>query len=102
MVVEVKWTLYSLEDIDSIANFIAKDSEHFASIQVEKFFIRSEILENYSNTGGTVAEFGDANIRELIEGCYRIIYRVLNESRIDILAVHHSNRLLSNNPLFET
>ena len=92
MAVEIKWTIYALEDIENIAEFIARDSEHFASIQVEKFFLRTEILESYPLAG---------RIRELIEGNYRIIYRVVSENQLDILIIHQSQRLLSNNPLFK-
>jgi len=35
------------------------------------------------------------NIRELIEGNYRIIYLIINDERIDILTVHHSARDLT-------
>jgi len=31
-------------------------------------------------------------IRELIEGNYRIIYKIVNEYQIDILTIHHSAR----------
>jgi toxin ParE1/3/4 len=36
--VEVKWTKQAVQDIDRIAEFIAKDSEHYAKIQVHSFF----------------------------------------------------------------
>jgi toxin ParE1/3/4 len=101
MAVEIKWTIHALDDVESIAEFIAHDSEHFASIQIEKFFLRAEALENYPLSGRIVPEAGDATIRELIEGNYRIIYRVVSERRIDVLTVHQSQRLLSNNPLFK-
>jgi plasmid stabilization system protein ParE len=39
-----------------------------------------------------VAEIGNEIIRELIEGNYRIIYKIVNDSRIDILTIHHSSR----------
>jgi len=33
-------------------------------------------------------------LRELIRGSYRIVYRIVDKDRIDILTVHHSARLL--------
>ena len=36
--VEVRWTPQSIEDIENIGKFIAKDSTRFAEIQVEDFF----------------------------------------------------------------
>lgn len=101
MAVEIKWTIPALDDVESIAEFIAHDSKHFASIQIEKFFLRAEILADYPLSGRIVPEAGDTTIRELIEGNYRIIYRVVSEARIDILTIHQSQRLLSNNPLFK-
>lgn len=101
MATEIKWTLHALQDIENIAEFIAQDSEHFASIQIDKFFIRSQILEQFPLAGRMVPELGDEQIRELIEGNYRMIYRVVSESRVDILTIHQSYQLLSNNPLFK-
>lgn len=98
MAVEVKWTLYSLEDIESIAEFISKDSFFYAQVQTERFFQRTAILETFPMAGRMVPEIGAEDIRELIEGNYRIIYRIINANRVDILTVHHSSRLLSSNP----
>ena len=39
------------------------------------------------------AEVGREDIREVLRGNYRIIYRVL-PTRVEILAVYHSARLL--------
>lgn len=39
-----------------------------------------------------VQELGVIQIRELIEGNYRIIYRLLNNELIEILAIHHTSR----------
>jgi toxin ParE1/3/4 len=44
--------------------------------------------------GRIVPEKGDASIRELIEGNYRIIYEVKDPDRVEILLVHHSSRPL--------
>ena len=101
MAVEVKWTTLSLEDIENIASFIAKDSEQYALIQTERFFERVKILESYPEFGKIVPEFGKASTRQLLEGNYRIIYQIISPGRIDILTVHHRSKLLSNNPLFE-
>ena len=40
-------------------------------------------------------EINRENIRELIEGNYRIIYKILEENKIDILTIHHSARDLT-------
>lgn len=99
--VEVNWTQQSISDVDCIAEFIARDSLKYAEIQVERFFNHVEVLTIRPKIGRIVPETSDSQIRELILGNYRIIYRIVNPKRIDILTVHHSRRLLSNNPAFD-
>lgn len=42
-----------------------------------------------------VVEIGIPTIRELIEGNYRIIYKVLNINEVVILTIHHTARDLT-------
>jgi addiction module RelE/StbE family toxin len=94
--VEIKWTKRAITDIDNIADYIAKDSFHYAQVQVKRFFEKSEILKKYPSIGRIVPEKNRNNIREIILGNYRIIYKIVSEEQIDILTVHHSKRLLKN------
>jgi toxin ParE1/3/4 len=96
--VVIKWTDQSLGDVRNIAEFIAKDSVKYARIQTKIFFDRVEILKKYPKAGRIVPELNKEYLRELIQGNYRIIYKLISLKRIDILTVHHSNRLLGNNP----
>jgi plasmid stabilization system protein ParE len=99
--VEIIWTDFAIEDIHNIAEFIASDSERYAKIQVTRFFDYCEILKTQPLAGRIVPEIGDKLICELIQGNYRIIYKIISKTEIHILTIHHSRRLLSNNPLFE-
>ncbi len=94
--VDVKWTKRALMDIDNIADYIAKDSFHYAQIQVKRFFDKVEILKKYPSIGRIVPEKKQENIREIILGNYRVIYKIVSKEQIDILTVHHSKRLLKN------
>jgi toxin ParE1/3/4 len=49
MASKINWTDLSIEDIANIAEFISKDSFHFAQIQTERFFSTTEVLEKISN-----------------------------------------------------
>lgn len=97
---EVNWTKFALENISDIADFISKDSVSYAELFVRKIFEKVIILEEFPNSGRIVPEFENSQIRELIFGSYRIVYK-LYDIKIDIVTVHHSARLLSNSPLFE-
>lgn len=92
--VEIRWTDQSLIDIENIAEFISKDSKRYASVQVERFFEETEILKTFPQSGRIVPEINNKDIREIILGNYRIIYRIFSVSKIDIITIHHSSRLI--------
>lgn len=91
--VKVVWTDLAIEDLRSIHDFISKDSKLYADKFIEKLVSRAEQLLDYPQSGRIVPEFGQDNIRELIEGNYRIIFKV-KEGHVGIVRVHHSARLL--------
>ena len=90
--VQINWTRQSIEDLKDIFEYISKDSEKYAKFQIIKIRNRVKILHSHRYSGKIVKEIKLENIRELIEGNYRIIYRIVSENRIDILTVHHSSR----------
>ena len=94
--VKVVWTDSAIFDLNSIGEFIAKHSLLYAEVIVERLFNSVDILENYPKLGKKVPEFDDDSIRELIRSSYRIVYRIVNEFRIDILTVHDCARLIGN------
>ena len=93
--VRINWTFQARTDLKDIANFISKDSKRYAKLQVTRIVQRTKILKSQIYAGKIVPEIERPNIRELIEGNYRIIYKVINENQTDILTVHHSARDLS-------
>jgi len=99
--VRVNWTDQALDDIENIAQFIEKDSLKYAKIQVQRFFDKADILTTHPQAGRIVPEINQDFLRELLQGNYRIIYRIITDNQIDIITVHHSRRLLSNNPEIE-
>jgi toxin ParE1/3/4 len=94
--VKITWTDSAIQDLSDIGEYIAKDSQRYAEITVERLFNSVDILEEYPRSGKMVQEFEDENIRELIRGSYRIIYHLIDDFRIDILTVHNCARLIGN------
>lgn len=90
--VQINWTPNSLLDLKEIADYISKDSKRYARITVERIKGSVEVLLKLPNVGTIVPEFTRPDIRQLIEGNYRIIYKVVSNQRIDVLAIHHSAR----------
>ena len=83
----------SLDDIDAIAQFIARDSVHHAQRVVDGLFELGERITTHSLAGRIVPELGDAKVRERFLYSYRVIYEI-GQDRIDVLAVLHGRRLL--------
>ncbi|HCT55062.1 MAG TPA: type II toxin-antitoxin system RelE/ParE family toxin, partial [Balneola sp.] len=50
---------------------------------------------NFINSGKLVRELEREDIRELVEGNYRIIYKIINNNMIHILMIHHNARDLT-------
>lgn len=96
--VKVVWTDSAIEDLNDIGNYIAKDSERYAELTIQRLFESVDILESNPKAGKMVSEFEDESIRELIrlQGSYRIVYQTINEFRVEILTVHNCARQLGN------
>jgi toxin ParE1/3/4 len=90
--VKLIWTDQAIEDLENIGNYIAENSEKYARITIEKIFSSTKILESFPQAGRIVPEKNEKNVRELIEGNYRIIYEIISEQAIYILTVYHSTR----------
>ena len=88
------WTKPALSDLESIRDYIKRDSECCANRFVERIIEAVESLEKFPEMGREVPEAEEENIRELVFQNYRIIYRVETDS-ILILTVIHGARDLS-------
>ncbi len=95
MAFKIEWSEEALEDIESIATYIEKDSPIYAKSVVSKFFEKAEILQEFSELGRKVPEFNDPTIREIFVYSYRLIYK-LSKEKILLVAVVHGKRLLEN------
>ena len=66
----------------------------------EKFILKIDSLKTFSERGKIVKEFADPAIREVSVYKFRIIYK-LSPRFVRIVTVHHSSRLLTNNPFYK-
>ena len=87
------WSNESLDDIDNIAEFIARDSLYYAQHVVEAIFGRITQLVDQAESGRIVPELNTPQIREIFIYSYRIIYEVKKEE-IAVLGVIHGRMLL--------
>ena len=93
--VRINWTFQAKDDLKGIADYISKDSKRYAILQVGRLKNRTQILKTLIRSGKIVPEINRENIRELNEGSYRIVYKIVANNQIDILTIHHSARDLT-------
>jgi addiction module RelE/StbE family toxin len=91
---KIVWTRLALEDFEAIINYIRRDSDRYAELFAKKILSSVRLLEFMPESGRITPEIEKSNIRELIVGIYRIIYRT-HESRVDILTIRHGARLFT-------
>jgi toxin ParE1/3/4 len=89
----VVWSPRAIDDVDSIAAYIALDSESYAASVVRTILEKARRLSEFPKAGRAVPEFGDDAIREVFAYSYRIIYQI-KAKEITIAAVVHGKRLL--------
>lgn len=92
--VKITLTESAWEDLDSITDYIAQDSLKYAQNFSDDLFDYIEQLKLYEKSGRTVPEFNNPEIRELIFGKYRIIYRLYNEQTVVILRIIHGAKTM--------
>jgi toxin ParE1/3/4 len=86
--VKVEWTEAALEQLWAIHEYLTQSSPEYAQRVVDRLTRRTQQIRNFPLSGRVVAEFNAPQIREVIEGPYRIIYYIKLD-QIDVLAVIH-------------
>lgn len=90
---KVLWSPLAVERVSEIAQYIARDNPSAAEKWVKTIFNKVGRLKTFPQSGRPLPETGDQNIRELIHGNYRIIYRI-EKIRVSILTVRHGKQIL--------
>ena len=88
---KVHWTDTAEGHLDAIYAYIALDSPEYAKRMVDRITRRSQQIANFPFSGRKVPEYDIDQIREVIEGPYRIIYHI-KPDQIDVVAVIHGAR----------
>jgi len=91
---KIHWTYNAINHLVDIFDYISKDSRLYAERMIDRLTSRSEQIERFPFSGRMVLEYWSEDIREIIEGPYRIIYRIKRD-QVDILAVVHGSRMLT-------
>jgi toxin ParE1/3/4 len=91
--VKVLWTESALHQLQAIHDYLAQTSPQYALRIVDQLTARSIQIATFPFSGRMVPEYELNDVREVIEGPYRIIYLIGSEQqKIEVLAVIHSSR----------
>ena len=72
---ELIWSPQSLRDLEAIRAYIAVDSPRYADLMVRRVVAAVERLKAFPESGRMVPERNSPDIREVIVGRYRVVYR---------------------------
>jgi addiction module RelE/StbE family toxin len=90
--VKLFWTETAKQDMLSIKRYIAMDNPAAAKRWIETLKKRARKTLHEPLAGRKVPEFSQNDIREMIEGDYRIVYQVFSDKLV-ILTVFEGHRL---------
>ena len=88
---QVIWSPSALDDVDAIAEYIARDSVDRAALFVARLLEATDRLAEFPDSGRVISEINDPSCREIPVAAYRIMYRVENE-QVWITGVVHGAR----------
>jgi plasmid stabilization system protein ParE len=87
------WTESAWRDLEEVADYIAKDSSHYAAAFVREARDAARTLAYLAERGRAVPEFNDPSIRELFVRSYRLIYQVAEQTVYIIGFIHGARDL---------
>ncbi len=95
---KITWSPLAVDQVRDIASYIALDKPAVAIQWAEKIFDSVGILLEFPESGRIVSEINRKEIRELIQGSYRIIYKI-KPNEILVLVVQSGRQKLKENEI---
>jgi len=90
---KLQWTARAELQLFEIADYIAADDPEAAIRWIERLRDRARRAARMPRSGRRVPELGRDDIREVLEGAYRIVYRI-EQRAISVVAVFEGHHLL--------
>ena len=90
---KLRWSPRAVQRAEEIATYFAQDKPGAARRRLEAIFTAAETLPESPRRGRVVPEVGRPEIRELLLGNYRLIYRIETAS-LSILTIRHGRQIL--------
>jgi len=90
-VIDLRWTPQSLHDLETIRAYIAEDSSVYADLTLQRIVTAVERLRSFPDSGRMVPECRTPEVREVIVGNYRVVYR-RSAGCIEVVTVFRGSR----------
>ncbi|MEK7287687.1 MAG: type II toxin-antitoxin system RelE/ParE family toxin [Elusimicrobiota bacterium] len=84
----LRWSPQSVEDLESICQYISRDSDAYACLFAQNVVALIEDIARFPFSGRMVPEYQNPQIREKLFQNYRIVYRA-KKHRIEIVGIVH-------------
>jgi addiction module RelE/StbE family toxin len=96
-VTQILWSPQALSDLESIRDYIARDSPRYAELVLQRLVAAVDRLEAFPESGRVVPERNADDLREIIVRPYRLVYR-LRPGVAEIVTVFRASRLFRDAP----
>jgi addiction module RelE/StbE family toxin len=90
-VFKVSWSPEAVKDVQSIVEYLARNSPFFAKTVATKLFSSARSLGAFPNVGKIIPGIEDATVKEIVVYNYRLVYRI-EKYQILIVALVHGKR----------
>ena len=92
---EVLWSTLALEDLNSVFEYIARDSQFYANRLIDEVIEKVNSIPDLPFRGRITPEYREETLREVFVKQYRIIYEVTERSVIVHGVIHMARDLES-------
>ncbi len=93
----IRFSKQADKDLQNIQDFIRKDSYYNSMLVIEKILVKINTLLKYPEIGRVILKTNNAVLWQILVYKYRIIYKIDGDF-VEIVTLHHSARLLDDNP----
>lgn len=89
---EVVWADTASDDLEAIAEYVARDSEAYATALVQEIVEAARSLAEFAHRGQVVPEVRREDVRELLVYPYRLVYRIEGQVVLVLAVIHGARR----------
>ncbi len=91
---QVVLTESAYADLEEVEAYIGRSSRSLGIDFTSRIFDKLELLQQQPKMGRKVPEYNKDSIRELLQGKYKIVYQITDNTVIAVVRVVHGSRLL--------